>query len=83
MNRRDRRAAGIRGRIVEGEPVARVVSHARLLGCTCDPPDVRFTGPQRYGEISHVAIAHEDVCPIVSRGYRVSAMVISNPEGRS
>ena len=73
MNRRERRAAGWRGRIVEGEPVRRIVDHCRRLGCVCIP-DVRFAGPLRYGEISHIIVRHDNDCPLADAGISVQAI---------
>jgi hypothetical protein len=77
VNRQQRRAAGWRGRIVEGEPVRRIVDHCRRIGCIC-VPDVRFAGPIRYGEVSHISVAHDDGCPLADCG--TSVQIIDPPE---
>jgi hypothetical protein len=78
MNRRERRAAGNRGRVIDAEPVKLVVDHARLLGCTC-VPDVQFSGPVHYGEISPISLRHESWCPLISGGDLRSAMLVVRP----
>jgi hypothetical protein len=65
--------------MVGGEPVRRIVEHCRRLGCTCDPPDVRFMAgsPPRYGEVSEISVAHEDGCPLLGAE---SAIITLEPE---
>ncbi len=80
MNRRDRRANGHRGSIVEREPVALIVDHARLLGCTCIP-DVHFhTGPMKYGELGSISLAHDADCELITNGNQTSALVVMPPD---
>jgi hypothetical protein len=46
-------------------PVGHVVAAARRAGCTCDPPDVTFSGPVRAGAIVGVQVGHDANCPLV------------------
>jgi hypothetical protein len=46
-----------------GEEMAFLLTHARSLGCTCNP-DITTAGPLRRGEATPVAFAHDDWCPL-------------------
>jgi hypothetical protein len=85
VNRRDRRAAGIRGKVIDLEPVRLVVDHLRAIGCVCDPPHVYFdSGPMRWGEVGSISVAHDDWCPLAPNRYgrgALSALIVYPPDG--
>jgi hypothetical protein len=52
------------GEPLDIEPVGLVVKLAHARGCTCDPPDLHFSGPLRRGQVTVVAVAHNAGCPL-------------------
>lgn len=80
MNRRDRRARGERGKVVEVEPVSFAVDFARMRGCTCDPPGLDFSGPIRYGELAYVQVAHDAGCPLMANGTQATMIEFRRPK---
>jgi hypothetical protein len=82
VNRRDRRAARIRGDILALEPVRLVVEHARLRGCLCDPPSVWFDGPLRHGDLTNVHVGHDAGCPLMAGAAHRWSAIIFPPDDR-